>query len=70
MKDQSVTGVSRSEGSISDWDLLLLRISQCQGSFEVKDQSMSGVYSVEGSVGVWYLAVSQEGSPPACLLPH
>ena len=68
MKDQSVTGVSRSEGSISDWDLLLLGISQCQGSFEVKDQS--GVYSVEGSFGVWYLAVSQEGSPPACLLPH
>ena len=55
--DQSLTGDSGSEGSGSDWDLLLLRISQCQGSFKVKDQSMSGVCSVEGSVGVWYLAV-------------
>lgn len=40
------------------------------GAFEVKDQSMSGVFSVEGSVGVWDLTVSQEGSPPECLLPH
>ena len=36
LRDQSVSGISLCEGSVSDWDLLLLGISQCQGPLKSK----------------------------------